>query len=85
MISKTLTKMFIGGGFSGPVINIGTQSYIKVVLMTIIIAIIDLLIRGLILEYGYNLLVKKLKLDWKKLNLIECLIIIILVMCLFRN
>ena len=77
--------MFIGGGFTGPIINIGAQSYIKFVLMTIIIAVIDLLIRGLILEYSYNLLVDKLKLDWKKLNLIECLIIIILVMCLFRN
>ena len=44
-----------------------------------------MVIRGLIMEYGYNLLIEKIKVNMPKLDLLDCLMVIIIAMCIFRN
>jgi len=83
MISSLLNKVFIGG-VKKPMIPI-IGSTIGIIIVGLLIGVLDLVIRGFILEYGYNLLVKKIKLDLPKLDLLDCLILIIIAMCIFRN
>ena len=83
MISTVLKSVFVGGAKRAIIPISGSPG--MMLLVGIIIAVIDLMVRGLILEYGYNLLIKKMKINAPKLDLMECLILIIIVMSLFRN
>ena len=83
MISTVLKKVFVGGVKRAIIPISGSPG--MMLLVGIIISVIDLMIRGLILEYGYNLLITKMKVNAPKLDLMECLMLIIIVMCLFRN
>ena len=83
MISSVFKKVFIGGALK-PIVPVKLNSF-TIILSTIIIAIIDLFIRAFILEYGYKTIVKKTKVNLPKLDLMDCLLLIIIVICLFRN
>ena len=74
MIGGLITKKFVGGLTLDP---------LSLFLISIIIFIIDLLIRAYIVEWGYNKVNKKINLP--TLNYTECLILVLIFMCLFRN
>lgn len=78
MIGSLVNKVLKGG-------NRITNNWIVIVVITLVVSIIDLLIRGYIIEYGYNNLINKLRLNLPKIDLLDSLMIVIIALCLFRN
>ena len=76
MISNLLTKKMIGG-------FVGNDNTAYIFFITLILFIIELLLRAYIVKWGYNNINEHF--DLPELKYEECLILVIVILCLFTK